>query len=564
MPDHARPAGRAPGGPGRPGLWTAAALAAAGVVAVPIITVLASLASPAWDVWAHLWRTQLGELLRNTALLVLAVGAGTLGLGTLLAWLVVGHEFPGRRVLEWALVLPLALPAYVIGFVFLGVFEFAGPVQTVLRAWLGPGIRLPDPRAGWGVALVMTLVYYPYVYTLARAALAEQAPEVVESAQALGRRRWAVFLTVSLPLARPALVAGAMLASMEALADFGTVATFGYRTLTEAVYRVWHGMFDRLAATQLAAVLLGAAASILALERLSRGRARFTHAARLPRPPARVRLRGLRALGATALCALPVGLGFGVPVLQLALWARETLARDGVPEGVGAALLASLALATGAAALVTAVGLLLGYAVRLRPTRLVRGAARLAGLGYALPGAVIAVGILLPLAGLDRLLAAGLQRLTGTAPALVLTGSVAGLLFAYVVRFLAVGQQAVEASLVRIPRSLDEVARSLGAGLGRTLGTIHLPLVRRGLLAALTLAFVDVMKELPATLLLRPLGLDTLAIAVWQRTAESLWAEAAVPALALVLVGLGPVALALRATRPDVRPVPGTARGSRA
>jgi iron(III) transport system permease protein len=537
--------------PRRPSLWTAAALAAAAAVALPILTVVGSFAWPAWAVWAHLWRTQLGELLLNTGLLVIAVGAGTLLVGTALACLVVGYEFPGRRMLEWALVLPLALPAYVIGFVFLGVFEFAGPLQTALRGWLGPGLRLPEPRAGWGVALVMTLVYYPYVYTLARAALAEQAPELLESARALGHSRLAVLLTVTLPLARPALAAGAALACMEALADFGTVATFGYRTLTEAVYRVWHGMFDRLAATQLAAVLLGFAAWLLAMERLSRGRARYAHARRLPRPPARVRLRGLRAVAATTACALVVGLGFGLPVTQLLIWAEGVLARDGLPEAFGRALVHSLGLAASAAVLVTTVALLLGYAVRLRPTRPVRTAARLAGLGYALPGAVIAVGILLPLAAVDRVLGTVLASLTGAPPALLLTGSAAGLLFAYLVRFLAVGQQAVEASLARVPPSLDEVARSLGASLGRTLGAIHLPLVRRGLLAALTLAFVDVMKELPATLLLRPLGLDTLAIVVWQRTAESLWAEAAVPALALVLAGLAPVALALRAARPE-------------
>jgi iron(III) transport system permease protein len=505
-------------------------------------------------VWAHLWHTQLAHLFVNTAVLVAAVSTGTLLVGTALAWLVVGHEFPGRRLLEWALVLPLALPAYVVGFVFLGLFEFAGPVQTGLRAWVGPGIRLPDPRAGWGVALVMTLAYYPYVYTLARAALAEQAPELVESARALGRRGTMVFLTVSLPLARPALVAGAALAGMEALADFGTVATFGYRTLTEAVYRVWHGMFDRLAATQLAAILLGFAAGLLAIERLSRGRARFTHAHRLPRPPLRVPLRGARAVAATAACSLAVGLGFGLPVAQLVAWAMTVLARDGLPEAFGPALLHSLVLAGTGAGLVTGVALLLAYALRLRPTGLVAAAVRLASLGYAVPGAVIAVGILLPLAGIDRVLATLLAGLTGATPPLLVSGSAAGLLFAYLVRFLAVGAQTVEASFLRIPRSLDEVARSLGAGLGRTLRAIHLPLLHRGLLAALSLAFVDIMKELPATLLLRPLGLETLAIVIWQRTAESLWAEAAVPALALVLAGLVPVAVGLWAARPDPGP----------
>ena len=540
-------------GPRRSWPWSAAALAAAAVVSLPILTVLWSLAHPAWAVWAHLGRTQLPELLLNTVALVAGVGLGVLLLGTTLAWLVATCEFPGRRVFEWALVLPLALPAYVIGFVFLGLFEYAGPLQTALRGWLGPGARLPDLRSGWGVGLMMTLVYYPYVYTLARAALAEQAPEFLETARGLGRSRTAILFRVTLPLARPALAAGTVLACMEALADFGTVATFSFRTLTEAIYRVWHGMFDRVAATQLAAILLGLAAGLLALERLSRGRARFTHARRPARPPARLRLAGIRALGATLLCAGTLGLAFGLPVGQLIVWAIEAVGRDSVPEALLQALAQSLALGGGAAILVTAVAVLLAYALRRQPTPLVVVATRLAGLGYALPGAVIAVGVLLPLSWLDRTLAAGLELLTGVAPSLLLTGSVAGLLFAYLVRFLAIGSQSVEASLTRIPRSLDEAARSLGARGARTLRAIHLPLARRGLLVAVTLVFVDVMKELPATLLLRPFGLETLAVVIWRRTAESLWVEAAAPALALVLAGLGPVVLAMRASGADTR-----------
>jgi iron(III) transport system permease protein len=526
---------------------------AAAVVSLPILAVLGSLAHPAWAVWAHLARTQLPELLFNTVALVAGVGLGVLLLGTTLAWLVVTCEFPGRRLFEWALVLPLALPAYVIGFVFLGIFEYAGPLQTALRGWLGPGARLPDLRSGWGVALMMTLVYYPYVYTLARAALTEQAPEFLETARGLGRSRTAILFRVTLPLARPALVAGTVLACMEALADFGTVATFSFRTLTEAVYRVWHGMFDRGAATQLAAILLGLAAGLLALERLSRGRARFTHARRLARPPVRLRLAGIRAVGATLLCAGTLGLAFGLPVGQLIVWAIEAARRDSVPEAFLDALAQSLTLGGGAAILVTAVAVLLAYAIRRQPTPLVVAATRLAGLGYALPGAVIAVGVLLPLAWLDRALAAGIAFLTGVAPGLLLTGSVVGLLFAYLVRFLAVGSQSVEASLARIPRSLDEAARSLGAGGARTLRAIHLPLARRGLLIAGTLVFVDVMKELPATLLLRPFGFETLAVVIWRRTAEALWVEAAAPALALVLAGLGPVVLAMRASGADAR-----------
>jgi iron(III) transport system permease protein len=530
-----------------------AALGAAGLVSVPILTVAWSLTHPAWAVWAHLWQTQLPELLLNTVILVVEVGLGVLVLGTALAWLVTACEFPGRRVFEWALVLPLALPAYVIGFVFLGLFEYAGPVQSALRGWLGPGVRLPDLRSGWGVALMMTLVYYPYVYTLGRAAFAEQAPEFLESARGLGRSRTAILFGVTLPLARPALAAGTVLACMEALADFGTVATFSFRTLTEAIYRVWHGMFDRVAATQLAALLLGLAGTLLWLERLSRGRARFTHGRRPAHPPVRIALGGVRALGACLLCTATLGLAFGLPVGQLVLWAVEAVARDSVPERFARALGQSLVLGGGAALLVTAVAVLLAYAFRRQPTPLVGVATRVAGLGYALPGAVIAVGVLQPLSWLDRALAESLERLSGVSPGLIVTGSAAGLLFAYLVRFLAVGHQSVEATLARIPRSLDEAARSLGARGGRTLRMIHLPLARRGLLAALTLVFVDVMKELPATLLLRPFGLETLAVVVWRRTAESLWVEAAVPALALVLVGLGPVLLAMRVVGAQTR-----------
>jgi iron(III) transport system permease protein len=536
-------------GPG-PSLLTAGTVLAASLVAVPILAVVLSLLTPSHAIWAHLWRTQLVDLLRNTVVLLGGVGLGTLGLGTLLAWLVVFYEFPGRRAFEWALVLPLALPAYVIGFVFLGIFDFAGPLQSSLRQVFGPALRLPDLRSGWGVVVVMTLVLYPYVYTLARAALLEQAPEAFESARSLGRSRARAFWDVSLPLARPALVAGTTLACMEALADYGTVATFSYRTLTEAVYRVWHGMFDRLAATQLAVVLLGLAALLMTLERLSRGRARFTQGRRPTHPPARARLTGPRAAAAAGVCGGVWILGFGLPVGQLVLWAGAILRRDGVPAGFLAALGTSLGLAATAATLTLVAALVLAYAVRLRPASGVRALARVAALGYALPGAVIAVGVLLPLSTLDHALAGAAERLLGQDVGLLLTGTAVALVYAYVVRFLAVSLHAVEATLGRIPRSFDEIARSLGAGAGRTLRAVHVPLMRRGLLAALLLVFVDVMKEMPATILLRPLSLDTLAIAIFRQTAEALWEEAAVPALALVLAGLIPVVLLLRTSGP--------------
>jgi len=529
-------------------LWAWTAIGIAAVVAVPIAAVLSSLAVPSGDVWRHLWRTQLLELIANTLLLLLGVGMGTLLVGGGLAWLVVFHRFPGRSVLEWALILPLAVPAYVIGFTFLGLFEYAGPIQGALRGALGAGARLPELRSYGGVVAMMTLVFYPYVYLLARIAFREQGTAAVEIARTLGRSRPAAFLAVTVPMARPALAAGVALAMMEALADFGTVATFGYRTLTEAIYRVWYGMFDRIAATQLASVLLLFALALLLLEHRSRGRARFIQRGRASRALEPEPLRGLRAAAATAVCVGVLGPAFVLPVGQLAWWALAAVRGGRVAPDFLALLEHTALLAAAAAGLTCALAVLLAYAGRLRGTLAVRLAARLASMGYALPGAVIAVGVLLPLAWADHVLVPPLERALDRPLGLLLTGSAAGLILAYVVRFLAVGLQSVEASLGRIPPSLDDAARTLGARAGVALRRVHLPLIRGGLLTALVLVFVEAMKEMPATLLLRPFGLNTLAIEIWERTSEAMWQEAAVPALALVGVGLLPVVLLIRLT----------------
>ena len=525
--------------------WTPAAVCVASVLAVPSLAVLASLAQPAWEVWAHLWQTQLLEVLANTLALVAGVGAGALVVGAGLAWLVASYRFPGRAVFEWALIVPLAVPAYVIGFAFLGLFEFTGPVQTALRRGLGDGVHLPELRSYWGVVAMMTLVFYPYVYLLARTAFREQGAATLETARSLGRSRLRASLEVTLPLARPSLVAGVSLAMMEALADFGTVATFGYRTLTESIYRVWYGMFDRAAAAQLASLLLLFALGLLALERGLRGRARFVQSQRRGPAPEPQALAGWRAWGATAACAAVLAFAFVLPVAQLLVWARDAVATLRAPA-FAALLRNTLTLAALAALAAAALALVLAYAARLHPSAAVRVSARSASMGYALPGAVIAAGVLAPMAWLDHLLAGAAAWVLGRPAGLLLTGSAAGLLFAYVARFLSVSFQTIEASLGKIPPSMDDAARSLGASAGGTLGRVHLPLLRGGLLTACVLVFVETMKEMPATLLLRPLGLETLAIAVWERTSESMWADAALPALAIVAAGLGPVFLAIR------------------
>jgi iron(III) transport system permease protein len=522
--------------------WTIAAVVVASLLAVPIAAVLMSLAHPATDVWLHLWRTQLLGLIWNTLVLVTAVGAGTLVLGTALAWLVVAYEFPGRRLLEALLILPLAIPAYVIGFAFLGLFDYAGPVQTWARS---AGLTLPDIRGGTGAAGMMVLVFYPYVYLLGRAAFHEQGAATLETARALGRSRRRAFLEVALPMARPSLVAGASLAMMEALADFGTVATFGHRTLTEAIYRVWYGMFDRVAATQLASLLLFLALALLLAERALRGRARFVQSRRRGPGIPRLSLNGWRAAAATAACGLVVVVAFALPVGQLVVWAVAE-GSLGLETAVVATLRNTVTLALAAALAAASFAMILAYARRLASGTGARVATQIVTMGYALPGSVIAVGILVPIAWLDHHVLGVAAAALGTDATLVLTGSMAGLIFGYVVRFLAVSFQTVEASLVKIPGSFDDAARSLGAGTGATLRRVHLPLLRGGLVTALVIVFVETMKEMPATLLLRPFGLTTLAVEVWERTSESLWAQAAIPALLIVAAGLVPVSLAMR------------------
>jgi iron(III) transport system permease protein len=531
-----------------PSLWACLAVGISVVLAMPIAAVVSSLAVPAGEVWLHLWRTQLLELIGRTLLLLLGVGTGALIVGGGLAWLVVHHRFPGRVVLEWALILPLAVPAYVIGFAFVGLFEYAGPVQSALRRALGAGVALPEIRSYAGIVAMMTLVFYPYVYLLARVAFREQGAAAVETARTLGRSRAAAFVQITVPMARPALVAGVALAMMEALADFGTVATFGYRTLTEAIYRVWYGMFDRIAAAQLASVLLLFAAGLLLLERRSRGRARFTQSGRRGPVVEAVRLSGWRAAGATTACVSVLALAFLLPVGQLAWWAIAAIRAGQVAPDFVALLWHTCALAGTTAAVASLLAVLLAYAGRLHGTAAVRVAAQLSSMGYALPGAVIAVGVLLPLAWADHALVPSLERALGRPLGLLLTGSAAGLVLAYVVRFLAVGLQTVDASLGKIPPSLDDAARVLGARAGSALRRVHLPLMRGGLLTAVVLVFVETMKEMPATLLLRPVGLNTLAVEIWERTSEAMWPEAAVPALTLVGVGLLPVVLLIRLT----------------
>jgi iron(III) transport system permease protein len=504
--------------------------------------------------------TLLPPALGRSVLLGVGVGVGTLLLGGALAVLVSFYDFPGRRWLEWALVLPLAIPGYVLVFVIVGQFGYADPLQSSL---FGGGLQLPGLRGPVGAIGILTAVLYPYVYVLGRSAFLGQSRQSLEAARSLGHGYSHGVWTVALPLARPALAGGVALAVMEALADFGAVNLLGYQALTDAIYRVWYGAFDTAAALQLATVLVGLALLMVVLERALRGRARYHQAlahgdAVVPR-----RLTGWRAGLACGLPGLLLLVVFAFPVAQLTAWSVETIVTGRVADRLGEAAISTLLLAVAAAAVAVCTATVVAYGQRVRPTRVGAAAARLAAVGYAVPGAVIAVAIYVPLVWLDRRLIAAAQSWFGADIGLLFTGTILGLVGAYVVRFHAQAYSALESRMGRIHPNLDDAARALGADRARVLTDVHLPLLWPGIVTAALLVTVEVIKELPATALLRPLGRDTLAIMTWEATKDSRFDTAALPALLIVLVGLVPVVVLVKlwgrqgsAVRGAVPPVP--------
>lgn len=526
--------------------WLLAAALCALPALVPLGVVLASLLTPDLAIWEHLLRHVLPGVLRNTLVLVAGVALLAALLGVAHAWLTALCEFPGRRFFDWALLLPLAVPGYVLAFVYVGALRHGGPVHEMLRAVRGADAGMPDVRSAAGVTLVLALTLYPYVYMLARSAFLTQGRRAIEAARSLGMSQRRAAWHVALPLARPWIAAGTALVAMETLADFGTVAVFNYDTFTTAIYRAWFGLFSVGAALELSAVLMLLVLLALLLERSSRRRARFVAEHGGAGPAARIALGPLARWGAFAAALATLLAAFVLPVAQLGAWAWQHAGSDLDARYAGFAL-RSLALAALAVLLIVGSAVVLAYAVRLRSGPLGRGIARVATLGYAVPGTVLAVGIVVSLATLNNALQTLLDALLGTqAPALLLHGSVLAVLLAYAARFMAVGFGPVDSAFGRITRSLDEAAMSLGASPGARLRRLHLPLLRSGLLAGAVLVFIDVMKEMPITLITRPFGWDTLAVRVFEMTSEGQWERAALPALAIVLVALLPVALLTR------------------
>lgn len=528
----------------RVSLLTATAVAIAVLAAVPVASVGFNLfAGGTSATWAHLAQTVLADYVQNSLLLCLGVGLGVAIFGVATAWLTAMHEFPGRRFFEWALVLPLAMPAYVMAYVYTDFLQFVGPVQTALRetfGWSHGDYWFPDIRTLPGAVLMFVCVLYPYVYLLARNAFIERAGGMLEAARTLGLGPWRAFFTVSLPLARPAVATGVALALMETLADYGTVAYFAVNTFTTGIYRAWFSLGDRIASAQLAAMLLGFVLLLVVGERLSRGRARYHNTTGRHRPHPGARLGGGAAFLAFGACILPLGLGFLLPA---GLLLKMALTEGDAQFGTRFLLLSrnSFVLAGVTAFIAVGFSLLLAYSARQSRTLLTRGLNRLVGMGYAVPGAVIAVGVLIPVTRLDNWLAAQWQDWLGTNPGLLLTGGIAALVYAYLVRFLAVALQTVGASLAKITPAMDDASRSLGAGQGETLRRVHVPILRGSLFTAGLLVFVDVMKELPATLVMRPFNFDTLATQAYTLASDERLAEASTAALAIVGVGLLPL-----------------------
>ncbi|MFK8052226.1 MAG: ABC transporter permease [Woeseiaceae bacterium] len=517
--------------------WQLLALTIAGVMLAPVFVALGSVFSSAGEVWQHISVYVLPRVALNTLLLVVAVALMTLLIGTVAGWLTAVCEFPGRRFFAWSLMLPLAIPGYVIAFALAGIFQYGAPLATGLRSL---GIELPEFNAGSASALCLALTLYPYVFLLARQAFMTQGAQGLEVAQSLGMSKTRGFFMVALPLARPWLVAGVALVIMETLADFGTVKVFNFDTFTTAIYSAWFGLFSLTAALQMSVMLLALVLVALVLERRARGQRRFSTTQVKSAQP-RIALNGGRRIAATMFCVVLFVLAFALPVVQLLVWAMNHFQQE-LSQRYLTFLRASLVLSGLACGLITGLSVLLGFSRRQSPGKITATSERLATLGYALPGTVLAVGFFVALAGLQQALTGGLRLLTGNPESVVmLTGTLWVMVLAYAARFLAVAHSPVGSAFERVTPPIDDAARGLGVRGWALLKRVYLPILRPGMATALLLVFVDVMKELPITLITRPFGWDTLAVRIFQMTTEGEWERASVPALAIVICGLLPV-----------------------
>lgn len=525
------------------------AIAVAVLIIVPIVGVIWNVFQPGQGNWPHLVDTVLPVYISNSLTLMVGVAIGVSVIGVGLAWLVVMCDFPGRRIFEWALILPLAMPAYVVAYAYTDFLQAAGPLQTMLRDLTGWSVRdywFPEIRSLGGAIIVFTAVLIPYVYLLTRTAFLEQSICALEVSRTLGRSQWGSFRSVAVPMARPAIVGGTALALMETLADFGTVAHFGVHTFTTGIYRTWTSMGDRVAAAQLSSILVAFVFALLLIEQYSRYRARFHQATGRYQEIRATKLHGPRAWAATAFCAIPLIIGFLAPLVIL-FWMAVTDGHNLLSSRYLTLTANSVTLALITAVIAVALATMMSFAGRLDKSWVTGAANRVAGMGYAIPGSIIAVGILIPVATFDNAVSAWMEAQFGIKTGLILTGSIAALIFAYLVRFMAVALNTVGSSFTKITPRMEEASRTLGHGPVTTGLRIHLPILSGGMLTAGLIVFVDVMKELPATLIMRPFNFDTLAIQAYNLAKDERLTQAATPSLVIVACGLIPIILMSRA-----------------
>lgn len=537
---------------GMPDRWSVGAAVIAIIVLAPMVSVLWIAFHPTENIWPHLISTVLPRYLSNTVILMLGVAVLTAAVGTGAAWLTSMYRFPGRSWLDYALLFPLAIPAYVGAYAVVDFLQYAGPLQSGLRQAMGwqtaRDYWFPEVRSIWLATVVLSAALYPYVYLLARAAFREQSGCTYEVARALGCGPWGLFWRVGLPLARPAVAAGVALALMETVADYGTVAYFNVQTLTTGIFSTWLNGNNAGGAAQISGVVLALILILVGIERLSRRNARFHRIGRSSRPVEPAALSSGMGWLAFAACALPFAIGFVLPV-SVMLWHAMKRPEVWLAPGLAQSLKNSVVTGGAAALLTVGAAIFLVYGVRMAGRGIARLVLPLTTLGYAAPGAVLAVGILIPLAALDHQLADGVLALTGWDPGLLLTGTSVALVLAYAVRFFGVAQGAVDAAFGRISPSLPMAARSLGRSAGGALRAVHLPLMRGSTLTALLIVFVDCVKELPATLLLRPFNYNTLSTRVYELASLERLGEAAPAALLVMAVGLSAVVILARANR---------------
>ncbi len=534
--------------------WAALSAAAALLVITPIIAlafVAADAPAGGQSIWPHLMAFVLPQAITDTALLLAGVGVLAMIIGTSAAWLVCAYDFPGRKVLDWALLLPLAVPTYIVAYAYLDLLHPVGPMQTVLRAVLGienpQDLRLPDIRSMTGCIVLLGFVLYPYVYLTARALFLMQTASLIEAARTLGAAPSHVFFKVVLPLARPAIAIGLSLSLMEALNDIGASEFLGVRTMTVAVYTTWVTRSDLVGAAQIALCTLLLVVALVMLERWSRRHLNYAGTAQRPRRMSARRLTGLSAWMALATGLLPALIGFIIPAAYLGAAATDRLSTNGFPRAIGQATLNTILVSSAAAIITVLIGLGIAYFMRLVPAA--RGIGRVASLGYAVPGTVLAIGLLAPMAAIDLFIHNLAGSVFGITTGLVVMGSGAALIYAYTARFLAISIGSIEAGFNRLSPSLDHAARTLGQTPTGVLKRVHLPLLRPALGTAAILVFVDCMKELPATLLLRPLNFETLATVLYGEAARGTYEDGAIAALMIVLAGIIPVIVLARMSR---------------